>query len=81
MVASFIQEFQAFNDNKLTQIVLNSVLVGVADRRYVLIQHETDLYMVDIIHIARGMVCLTYVTMLQNVPFNRLYGESGNFQG
>ncbi|KAK1936339.1 putative DNA mismatch repair protein [Babesia divergens] len=67
-IKGFIQEFQAFNDINLTQIVLNSVLVGVADRRYVLIQHETDLYMVDIIHIARECTFQSIIWRIGQLP-------------
>ncbi|CDR94567.1 DNA mismatch repair protein, putative [Babesia bigemina] len=67
-IKEFINEFESTRDRKLTDTVLNSVLVGVADKHYVILQHSTELYMVDIIRVAKECVFQSVIWRIGQLP-------------
>ncbi|GIX62647.1 DNA mismatch repair protein MLH, putative [Babesia caballi] len=67
-VKEFINEFESTRDQSLTDTILNSVLVGVADKRYVILQHDTALYMVDIIRIAKECTFQSIIWRIGQLP-------------
>ncbi|GBE60256.1 DNA mismatch repair protein [Babesia ovata] len=67
-IREFINEFESTRDKKLTETVLNSVLVGVADKHYVILQHNTELYMVDIIRVAKECIFQSVIWRIGQLP-------------
>ncbi|GFE54258.1 DNA mismatch repair protein [Babesia ovis] len=63
-----IEEWDHSKDDSLTQVLVNSVLVGPVDRRYIILQHETKLYMVDIVQIARECAYQSVIWRIGQLP-------------
>ncbi|EDO07444.2 DNA mismatch repair protein C-terminal domain family protein [Babesia bovis T2Bo] len=67
-VKESIEEFDNNRDKDLTEIVAKSVFVGPIDERYILLQHDKRLYMVDIVHIAKECAYQSVVWRIGQLP-------------
>lgn len=67
-VKALLEDIETTRDKHLTEIVLNSVLVGVADARYLLLQHDTSLYMVDIIEVVKECAFQSIIWRIGQLP-------------
>ncbi|ORM39342.1 DNA mismatch repair protein Mlh1 [Babesia sp. Xinjiang] len=67
-VKKLIKDFELDRDKNLTEIILNSVFVGAVDKQYIILQHDTHLYMVDIVQIAKECTFQSIIWRIGQLP-------------
>ncbi|EKX73792.1 DNA mismatch repair protein MLH1, putative [Theileria equi strain WA] len=67
-IKEILRDIDEQRDVGFTNSILNSVLVGVADDRHILIQHDAELAMINIVKIAREAAFQSILWRIGNLP-------------